>query len=78
MTEEEQREFWRRHAESRKKMDEDFAKLPFEKKLEIAEQMRANHEALYFIETTPLMEQIFNSYMDETNEWDYFSRKLQL
>jgi len=46
MTEEELVAFWRRHAESRKKIDEDFAKLPYKKKLEITEIMRANHEAM--------------------------------
>ena len=39
-------EFWRRHRESRKKIDEELANLPYEKKLEILEKMQANHEAM--------------------------------
>ena len=46
MTEEEQKEFWRKHAESRKQIDEDFAKLPRKKQLEVIETMKACHEAM--------------------------------
>ncbi len=46
MSPEEQGAFWQRHSESRRKIDEDYAKLPFEKKLEILEVMRSNHQAM--------------------------------
>ena len=46
MTEEEQKEFWRKHTESRRKIDEDFAKLPDKKKEEIREEMRKSHELM--------------------------------
>ena len=46
MTTEEAKVFWERYAESRKKIDEDFAKLPDKERLEIMEKMRACHEAI--------------------------------
>ncbi len=46
MTEGERVEFWKRHNESRRKIDEDFAKLPFAEKLRIKEKMDAAHDAM--------------------------------
>ena len=46
MTSEEQAIFWLKHDESRTKIDEDYAKLPTDEKLEILEMMRANHRAM--------------------------------
>ncbi len=42
----ESEEFWKRHAESRRKINEEWAKLPFEEKIKLREKMRANHEAM--------------------------------
>lgn len=43
---EEQKAFWERHAEARKRIDEDMAKLPYEKKMEIAEKLQADYEVM--------------------------------
>ena len=38
--------FWQSHKESREKLDEDMANLPYSKKLEILEKMKVDHEAM--------------------------------
>lgn len=42
----EQEEFWREHAEARRKLDEEWAKLSFTEKLRLHEKMKANHKAM--------------------------------
>ena len=42
----ESEEFWRRHAESRRKLDEEYAKLPLKERIKLREKMRANHKVI--------------------------------
>jgi len=46
MSAKEREEFWERHAESRRKIDEERAKLPLLKRIKLHYKMKQNHKAM--------------------------------